>query len=130
MLISRWNKIIFNKNEYSKFKKGVTPRKKIEQNFLWICTCTHYVLHNYKVSQNSVERFQWSVLSTGSIFNFGLSKFKIESEFPVNIHIYTLRPSLLQRFRTFLLCGFRGVALTNYFSSIFILVKFLSSKRT
>ena len=32
----------------------------MNQNFLWICTSTHYVLHNYKVSRNSVEWFQRS----------------------------------------------------------------------
>ena len=36
------------------------PEKKLNKNFLWICPSTHYVLHNYKVSRNSVERFQWS----------------------------------------------------------------------
>ena len=52
---------IFHFGQISKFKKGVTPReKKSNQNFMWICTSTHYVLHNYKVSQNSVERFQRS----------------------------------------------------------------------
>ena len=39
-------------------KRGITSRKKWNQNFLWICTSTHYVLHNYKVSGNSVKRFQ------------------------------------------------------------------------
>ena len=34
--------------------------KKLNQNFLWICTSTYYVLHNYKVSRNSVEQFQRS----------------------------------------------------------------------
>ena len=29
------------------------------QHFLWICISTHYVLHNYKVSSNSVKQFQW-----------------------------------------------------------------------
>ena len=28
------------------------------QNFLWICVSTPHVLHNYKDSPNSVERFQ------------------------------------------------------------------------
>ena len=32
----------------------------MNQNFLWICTSTHYVLHYHKVSRNSVERFQRS----------------------------------------------------------------------
>ena len=52
---------IFNFGQISNFKKGVTPRKKKwNQNFLWICASTHYVLHNYKVSGNSVEPFQKS----------------------------------------------------------------------
>ena len=40
--------------------KGITSRKKLNQNFLWICSSTHYVLHYYKVSGNSVEGFQRS----------------------------------------------------------------------
>ena len=51
---------IFYFGQISKFKKGITPRKKLNQNFLWICTSTHYVLHYYKVSENSVEPFQRS----------------------------------------------------------------------
>ena len=52
---------IFNFGQIYKFKKGVTPRKKtLNQNFLWICTSTHYVLHYYKLSGNSVEQFQRS----------------------------------------------------------------------
>ena len=41
-------------------KRAKLREKKWNQNFLWICTCTHYVLYNYKVSRNSVERFQRS----------------------------------------------------------------------
>ena len=100
----------------------------MNQNFLWICTSTHYVLHNYKVSRNSVERFQRSCTDKlFSVVSFILVKFlssksviprqKMESKFPVDIHIYILCPSLLQSFRKF--C-FRGVALTNCFSSILI----------
>ena len=51
---------IFHFGQISKFKKGVTLRKKWNQNFLLICTSTHYVLHYYKVSRNSVEPFQRS----------------------------------------------------------------------
>ena len=43
---------IFNFGQISqKFKKGVSPRKKLNQNFLWICTSTYmyYVLLNYKI---------------------------------------------------------------------------------
>ena len=32
----------------------------MNQNFLWICASIHYVLNNFKVSGNSVERFQKS----------------------------------------------------------------------
>ena len=32
----------------------------MNQNFMWICISTYYVLHYYKVSGNSVERFQRS----------------------------------------------------------------------
>ena len=51
---------IFHFCQISKFKKGVIQRKKMNRNFLWTCTSTHYVLHYYKVSGNSVERFQRS----------------------------------------------------------------------
>ena len=51
---------IFHFGQIFKFKKGVTQKKKLNQNFLWICASTHYVLHNYKVSGNFVERFQRS----------------------------------------------------------------------
>ena len=52
---------IFHFGQISKFKKGVIQReKKMNQNFLWICASTHYVLRSYKVSRNSVERFQRS----------------------------------------------------------------------
>ena len=51
---------IFHFRQISKFKKSVIQIKIRNQNFLWICPSTHYVLHNYKVSRNSVERFQRS----------------------------------------------------------------------
>ena len=63
----------------SKFKKSVIQRKKWKHNVLWICTSTHYVLHYYKDSGNSVERFQRSCANkkNSSIFHFGqISKFK------------------------------------------------------
>ena len=47
---------IFHFSKISKFKRGITPRKKLNENFLQ----KHYVSHNYKVSGNSVERFQRS----------------------------------------------------------------------
>ena len=65
---------------------------------------THYVLHTYKVSRNSFERFQRSCANkkNRSIFHFGqICKFKkgvtprkkVESKFPMDMHIYTLCPS-------------------------------------
>ena len=63
-----------------------------------------------------------------SIFHFRqISKFKkgvnprekMESKFPVDMHIYTLCPSYNYKFQEILLSRFRGVALTNCFSSIF-----------
>ena len=33
--------------------------KRLNQHFLLKCISTHNVLHNYKVSRNSIERFQW-----------------------------------------------------------------------
>ena len=51
---------IFHFCQISTFKKGVIPIKKMNQNVLWICTFTWYVLQNYKVSRNCVERFQRS----------------------------------------------------------------------
>ena len=41
-------------------KRALLREKKLNQNFLWICASTRYVLYNYKVSENSVERFQRS----------------------------------------------------------------------
>ena len=51
---------IFRFGQIFKFKKVVTPRKKIESKFPVASASTHYVLHKYKVSWNSVERFQRS----------------------------------------------------------------------
>ena len=55
-----------------------SKKKKKNKTFLSICTSKHYVLHYYKVSGNSVERFQRSCAdSFSSIFHFGqISKFK------------------------------------------------------
>ena len=99
---------IFHFRQISKLKKGVNMRKKWNQNFLWICISTHYVLHNYKVSQNSVEPFQRSCANKLCwVISFILAKKgvtprkKMESKFPVNMHIYTLCPSYLQSFTKF-----------------------------
>ena len=104
---------IFHFRQFSKFKKGVTPKKKRNQNFLWICPSKHYVLHYYKVSGNSVEPFQRSCPNKLCwVISFILTKFlsskraqlrekKIESKFPVNGRIYTLCPSYLQSFTKF-----------------------------
>ena len=54
-----------NFGQISKFKNGVTPIKKMNKNFLWICASTHYVLYKYKISRKSVERFQRSWMTNG-----------------------------------------------------------------
>ena len=69
----------------------------------------------------SVELCWRTLLS--SIFNFGqISKFqkghysqkkKIESDFPVDMHIYTLSPSFTTKFHEILLSDFRGVKLAD-----------------
>ena len=73
-----------------------------------------------------------------SIFHFRqITKFnksviqrkKMESKFPVDMHIYTLCPSLLQSFTKFLLSSFRGVVLTNCFSGIFHFVQISKFKK-
>ena len=39
-------------------KRALTPRKKIESNMhIYVTSISHYVLHIYKVSGNSVEWF-------------------------------------------------------------------------
>ena len=64
------------------------------------------------------------------IFHFGQvqkprnSEKKNKSKFPVDMHIYTLCPSLLQ-----MLSGFRGVPLTNCFGSIFHFGQIFKFKR-
>ena len=80
----------------------------------------NYVLHNYKVSGNSVERFQRSF---SSIFHFGqISKYKkgviprkkIESKFPVDMHAHLhIMSCITTKFQEILWRGFRGVALTG-----------------
>ena len=133
---------IFYFGQNSKFKKGVIPRKKLNQNFLWKCASTHYVLYYHKVSRNSVERFQRSCADKlFSVVSFILVKFlsskrvlfpekKIESKFPVGMHIYTLYPSLLQSFRKYCWAvseelHWQTVSVVSFIN----LVKFLSSKR-
>ena len=71
------------------------------------------LVHYYKVSRTSIERIQWNCadkLFWGFVYFLILVEFlnlkrditprkKIQSEFPVDMHIYTLSPSLLQSFR-------------------------------
>ena len=95
-------------------KKGYIncSSKGSNQHFLQKCISTHYVLHNYKVSGNSVEWFQRSCANnkSSSIFHFGqISKFKkgvtprkkMESKFPVDMGIYTSCSLYLQSFTKF-----------------------------
>ena len=48
----------FNFGRISKFKRDIIPTKRLNKKFLQNCPSTQYVLQNYKVSRNSVERFQ------------------------------------------------------------------------
>ena len=67
---------IFNFGQISKFKKGVTPRKKIESKFPVDCASTLYVLRNYKVSRNSGKWFQRTCADKlFSVVSFILVKF-------------------------------------------------------
>ena len=53
---------------------------------------THYVLHNYKVSRNSfTSKYKRGVIP----------RKKMESKFPVDMHIYMVCPSQLQSFTKF-----------------------------
>ena len=113
VVLTNWFSSIFHFRQISKLKKSVIQREKMESKFLVdMHTSAHYVLHYYKVSGNSVDWFQRSCTNkkNSSIFHFGqISKFKkgvtprkkMESKFPVDMHIYTLCPSLLQSFRKF-----------------------------
>ena len=77
--------------------------------------------------------------SFSSIFHFGkISKFKKgiiprkKNRIKISYwyaHLHIIMSFKTTKFQAILLRGFRGVALTTFFSSIFILVKFLSSKR-
>ena len=51
---------IFRFGQFLSSKRVYLWEKNLKQNFLWICASTHYVLHNYTVSGNCVERFQRS----------------------------------------------------------------------
>ena len=103
---------IFHFRQISKFKKGHWSQKKIEPKCpvdMHIYTLCPLLLQS---SGNSVERFQRSCANkkNSSNFHFGqISKYKkgvtprkkVESKFSVDMHIYTLCPSLLQSFRKF-----------------------------
>ena len=49
---------IFHFGQISKLKKGIIPRKKLNQNFMWVCTSTHYVLHYYKFHEILLRGFR------------------------------------------------------------------------
>lgn len=102
---------IYHFCQISKFKGGVT------QNFLGICTL--YVLHNYKNSQNSVERFQRSCddklfqLYISSKFKRGITpRTNTESKFLSSMHLHIIF-FITKKFNENLLSGFRGVAPTK-----------------
>ena len=115
---------IFHFGQISKFKKGVIPRKKWNQNFLWICTSTHYVLHYNKVSGNCwavSEELRWQTVLS-NIFHFGqISKFKkgvtLWKKNWIKIscgyaHLHGMSFTTT-KFHEILWRGFRGVGLTR-----------------
>ena len=99
---------IFHFRQISKFKKGhCSQKKKLNQNVLWICTSTHYILHYYKVSGNSVERFQRSCTNKKGHNSEKKGGIKISCGY-AHLHIMSF---ITTKFHEILLSGFRGVAL-------------------
>ena len=99
---------IFHFRQISKFKKGVNPRKK---NGIKI-SCEYAQVHIMSFITTKFHENQRCCANkkNSSIFHFGqISKLKkgvtprkkVESKFPMKMHIYTLCPSLLQSFRKF-----------------------------
>ena len=93
----------------------------MNQNFLWICTSSYYVLHYCKVSWNSVERFQRSCAEK-FIFHFAqISKFKkgvaLSKKNRIKISCgyahWHIMSFITTKINEILLSGFRGVALTR-----------------
>ena len=94
----RWQTVlssIFHFGQISKFKKGVTPRKKVESKFpvdMHICTLCPSLLQSFRQFCGAVSKeLRWQTVFN-SIFHFGqFFKFKkgvtrrkrIESKFPV-----------------------------------------------
>ena len=107
---------IFHFGQISKFKKGVIPRTKLNKYFLWICLSTHYVPHNYKVSRNSVEQFQWS--RADELFNL----IKIRSLFRSEILI-------VAEYQNFRISERNKDLIVIRLTNCLIVFKFLSSKR-
>ena len=113
----------FHFGQISKIKKRVTREKKLNQNFLWICTSIWYVLHKDKASWKSVERLKCSCADKlfRSIFHFcQISMFKkgIITGKKLNqnflwICTSTHMPFITKKFHEILLSGFRRVALTR-----------------
>ena len=67
--------VVSHFGQISKFKKSVIQRKKMESKFpVDICTCTHYVLRNYKISRNS-ESFRGVALIRKTVESFILAEF-------------------------------------------------------
>ena len=101
-------------------QKGRNSREKMIQNFLQICSSTQYVLCNYRVSWNYVERLQRSCADS-SIFYFGrISKFKrgVTPKEKLNqnvLQIFASIQSVINNYKVSrnLLIGCWGVALTK-----------------
>ena len=100
---SKLHKIILAKvqKRYKLLLKKIKSAFPVKMHIYTLCI----VLHNYKVSRNSIEQFFRGIVLTEcfrSIFHFGqISKFKkgviprkkMESKFPVDMHIYMVCPS-------------------------------------
>ena len=100
-----------------KFKKGVTLREKLNQNFLWICTLTLLQKLSFKTTKFQeilLSGFRGVALTNcfSGIFYFGqISKLKNWIKISCgygHLHIMSL---ITTKFNKILLSGFRGVAL-------------------
>ena len=104
---------IFHFGQISQFKKGVILRKKIEWKSLVdmriYSLCPSLLQRFTKFCWAVSEMLRWQTVLS-SIFHFGqISEFKkgvtprkkIQSKFPVDVHIYTICPSLLKSFTKF-----------------------------
>ena len=118
---------IFHFGKISRYKRGMTPRKNNESEFrpnIQICTSTHHVLQNYKVSLNSVKQFKRSC--TVKLFQYYISfwqNFQVQNRYNsqeknwirilcIYAHLHIMY-FITTKFHQILLSGFKGVSMTN-----------------